>query len=693
MQPIAIVRSAALSALGGTLGEAVESIRLDRPSVRPPQALEQSTASRAGAGEVDLGVEAARSDDRAERLLRRALQQLLGAEPASTLDEEASRVAVVVGTTLGGMRHFGRALRCDMEGDANGAFDSFIKGPAGAVLRDALSELPIRGPSITISCACASALSAIAHGCALLNAGDADVAIVGGYDPISEFVYGGFSALQLVASDELSPFAPDRAGMKLGEGCALFLLRRSADANRRGERVIATIEAIGESSDAHHLTQPHPDGRGAAAALESATRRNLPDLLLAHGTGTPGNDGAEYAAYRAVFGQRLSVVPVAALKSRLGHPLGAAGALELSVALACADTGMLPSGAGRAPDTASFPDLDLLRGAPRAGSPQRITVLAAGFGGANAALTVRRNDAAAGVTPPRGAMPSTSIVGWGSINGGGRGVEGLLRLRDGASPLVDEALLATLLDRARSRRLALLPRLVLAAARDLCDSIGLAPSELRETPVLVATWHGAADFTDRYYRDLIQAGIDLANPLLFAESVPNIGSGHLSLGLGITAPSASVIGTRTAGFEALALARARLRSGGWRRALVVAADESHATIDSVLSKCTRQRVAAHAGAVAMLLEAREPTTSLFPTLHQVAPAKGRISGLSSHSPIDVARIDPQPGETGLPELGAATGPATLALAIESARLREGVVGSCDPSGMVWSVQFGAPGPR
>lgn len=675
---IAIVRSAALSALGRDLPEMATAIAEGRCGVRSPAALEQATRSTAGAGEVELGASVAGSADRAEILLRKALASLLGDDPSATLGVPPERVAVVVGTTLAGMRHCGQALRRETAGDVDGAFASYVAMPAGAVLRRALGDLPVGGPCITVSCACASALSAIAHGCGLLEAGDADAAIVGGYDPIAEFVFAGFSALQLVAAGPLSPFAPDREGMKLGEGCALFLLRRRPDAMARGELPLATIEAIGESSDAHHLTQPHPDGAGAAAALRGALGDVPPDLLLAHATGTPGNDGAEYAAYRTALGERLPAVPVVALKSRLGHPLGAAGALELAIAIECAGRGVVPSGTGRPPDVAAFPGLDLVHGPTRPGRPRRITALAAGFGGANVAITVERDAPAARRAEAAAGPRSMRAIAWGAVSGGGRGVDGLRRLADGGPAAVDEATLAPLLDRARTRRLALLPRLLLAAVRDLLDTSGLTAADLRDTPVLAATWHGAADFTDRYYRDLIAQGIDLANPVLFAESVPNVGSGHLSLGLGITAASASVIGTRTAGFEAMALARARILAGRWTRALVVAGEETLPTLATVLSRCAGEPVAPAAGAVAVLLEGADSDGI------EVRP--GLPTGaLGSGSPFDRA-VGPVPdGCPRLPELGAATGPATLMVAIGSVPVP---VASVDSSGVAWNVRTG-----
>lgn len=189
---VAIVASAASGALGCTLAELVEAIRGDGRGVRSPIALEQAPQVNRGAGEVPLAF--AEGDDafRAERLLRSTIDSLLSSAVGFPMSPDPSRNAVVVGTTVGGMRHCGNAMRSQRAGDEVGAMRSFCRVPASTVLRRALRGLPVHGSCITISCACASALSAIAHGSELLRSRAADAVIAGGYDPISEFVYGGF---------------------------------------------------------------------------------------------------------------------------------------------------------------------------------------------------------------------------------------------------------------------------------------------------------------------------------------------------------------------------------------------------------------------------------------------------------------------------------------------------------------------
>lgn len=690
MTPVAIVRMAAIGAPGASLAAMVPALLAPPTALPEGAALEQRPNPAKGAGEAPIGPG---QPDRAEHLLGLCLAQLRCPTHGLWQGEAPERCAMVLGTTLAGMRHCGQALRWQAKGDESRALDEFALVPAGAVMRRALGDAPAPAIAITLSCACASSLSAVAHACWLLHAGRADLAVAGGYDPISEFSYGGFTALQLVAPGAPRPFAADRDGMKVGEGCALLVLQRLEDALAQRREVIAVIEAIGESSDAHHLTLPHPEGDGAARALAVATGGHAPDLIMAHGTGTEANDAAEYRAYARTLGERLSCVRVCALKGRLGHPLGAAGALELTIALGALRAGGLPGSGGHAPDAQAFEHLRLARAADPTDAIESIAVLAAGFGGANVAASVRVggacNDRAAPGAEAGRATHASAIQAFGAVNDWGRGAASLEACVSGAAPGSCEQVMAPLLDRARTRRLALLPRLMIAAVRDLCDTHGIAADELASVPMLAATWHGAADFTERYYRDLLASGIDLANPMLFAESVPNIGSAHLSLTFSSVAASASVVGTRTAGLEALHLASSRIASGQWSRALVVAADESHPIVDATLSHCHGTPVASRCGAVALLL-ARGETPAPRQEL-RVECAAGRWAAdercFVSASPCDDGAARASVQRIALPEMGASAAPAILAL-LASRGVGDGVRVACrDPYQGLWSARL------
>lgn len=369
----------------------------------------------------------------------------------------------------------------------------------------------------------------------------------------------------------------------------------------------------------------------------------------------------------------------------------------------------MPAGVGRPVDRAAFPALDLIHGAKRERAPRRVTALAAGFGGANAAVTVAR-----GTTGEAPEHPSCRAVvrGVGAVTAAGCGVAGLrAREAEAAGSTIDEVL-APLLDRGRTRRLALLPRLMLAATRDLVNSLPPEHRDLRDVPLLAATWHGAAEFTEQYYRDLLESGIDLANPMLFAESVPNIGSAHVSLEFGITAASASVVGARTAGLQAIALATSRVRAGQWQRALVVAGDERHPIVDRVLGRHARTTVTSCAGAVALLIERAseaDPSPSIHaglasssgPASPSSPAAAGRVGTsamarrVTSTSPCDLALREDGCLPLDVPELGSASALAVLAHVL-SASPAMASQDTCsvecgDPCGPCWTIRVAGSG--
>lgn len=707
---IAITRISICSSLGTSLEETVDGLRHGRVGIHTPADLEQRPAFDSGAGEAPLPADF-RGAWRAELMLRRSVQEALTESDRSEIATAGERWGVVIGTTLAGMRHCGLGMRADEAGDPEQADAHFARTCAASVLAHAMRGVGVSGPAITVSCACASALTAVAHACSMLEARTVDAVIAGGYDPIAEFAYGGFSALQLVARGALSPFAHEREGMKLGEGAAIFVLRRLDDCRSPGLRasVRAVIVGTGESSDAHHLTQPHPAGAGAARALIAVRAKDAkPDLVIAHATGTPGNDGAEYLAYREAFGDQLPAVPVVALKSRFGHPLGAAGVLELASVIGCAESGFVPTTAGRGRDAEAFPDLQLLEGDAKPGRPRDIVALSAGFGGANAAIRITRDGTVDAAPIERTNRPAClRIREAGAVTIAGRGAAALRELRgEGCDwSAFSEETLAPLLDRSRTRRLSLLARLMIGAVRDLVEVGGLSADDLRHTPLVAANWCGAADFTERYYRDLVRSGIDLANPMLFAESVPNIGSAQCSLAFGIEAPSMSLIGQRTAALEALHLVSARVANGQWDRAIIVAAEESHPIVERTLSRCAPGPVALRSAAIALLVERAEgspsawgdievtvgrsaPLDSAVATTQVLEALRGPgVASVTSGSPFDQcaaqsAGFSVDGGIDALPEMGAAT---PLALLLRSAGRRVNVV-SVDPHGSCWGMR-------
>ena len=246
----------------------------------------------------------------------------------------ASRVGVVVASSTGGLAASERAYGAD----SLPADYSFEHSHAFYALVEVLRGLTgARGPGYVVSTACSSGNKVFGSAQRLISSGVVDAVLVGGIDTLCQITVRGFHSLGILSSRPCRPFAGDRDGTSIGEGGALFLVERAGDAAVR-------LCGVGECSDAHHMTQPAPDGSGAAAAMrfalaDAGLEPSQIDHVNAHGTGTPLNDIAEARAIDAVLGRN---VPVVSTKGATGHMLGAAAAIEALFAIAAIVRGQLP---------------------------------------------------------------------------------------------------------------------------------------------------------------------------------------------------------------------------------------------------------------------------------------------------------------------------------------------------------------
>lgn len=265
-----------------------------------------------------------------------------------------------------------------------------LNNPGDAVAR----SLAVEGRVLTISSACSSAALGIAAGFDALRRGEVDIAVTGAADSLCLLTYAGFNSLRAVDPRPCRPFRGHREGLSLGEGAGVLVLERAGDARRRGARPLARLLAYGASCDAHHMTSPHPQGRGAASAISAALARaglaaERIDHYNAHGTGTPLNDLSEWKGLSTALGERAGAVPVSAVKASVGHLLGTSGAIEAVATVLALRHRQAPPTAG---DGAVDPEtpVELVRGRPRE-LPAGAVALSASFafGGANAVLVLQ----------------------------------------------------------------------------------------------------------------------------------------------------------------------------------------------------------------------------------------------------------------------------------------------------------------
>ncbi len=326
---------------------------------------------------------------RNNRLAWLALQQdgMLDAVGEARERYGADRVAVVLGTSTASIGATEEAYERLQEGGA--AFPRDVARPQvhpphslGGFVQAALD---LRGPCVTVATACSSSAKVFAQASRLIEADLADAALVGGVDTLCGSVLFGFNSLELVAGDPCRPFDAARDGLSLGEAGGFALLERvDADASD------LQLRGYGESSDAHHMSAPHPEGLGASLAMRDALARagigpGEVGYLNLHGTATPANDAVEARAVAALFPDSLHA---SSTKGWTGHTLGAAGIVESVFALLALERGLLPGILNsRTPDPDNGPQI-------RFGNAQRDIRYTMnnsfGFGGNNCSLVFGR---------------------------------------------------------------------------------------------------------------------------------------------------------------------------------------------------------------------------------------------------------------------------------------------------------------
>jgi 3-oxoacyl-[acyl-carrier-protein] synthase II len=342
--------------------------------------------------ETVAGLPASRRRSRADRLAMAAATEAL--TDAGLHGEERAAAALVIGAVGGGM----------FEGE-EWYWEETRSGRPSPKIRALRSILPyshaetlgwrlgLSGPKETLVMACASGGASIALGADLIREGAAPAALVGGVDAFTRICFMGFNSLKLLDPEPCRPFDRDRRGMSIGEAAAFLVLEDAERCRRRGGRAYAELAGAGMSTDAHHVTAPHPEGEGMIQAMRQALEaaRTAPGeigYVNAHGTGTPQNDRIEARALSRVFGEGRLLV--SSTKSMIGHTMAAAGSVE-------AVATVLALGHGLVPPTANLRSVDPevpFDCVPLTARPAELGAALSnsfGFGGQNVSLVFRRS--------------------------------------------------------------------------------------------------------------------------------------------------------------------------------------------------------------------------------------------------------------------------------------------------------------
>lgn len=317
-----------------------------------------------------------------------------------SLPYKPDRVGVIIGTGIGGIGTIEHEHRSMLQGGPRRVSPFMVPKlmPNGAASAVSMKH-GLKGPSFAPTSACASGGHSIGEAVRILRSGWADAMLAGGTEaaltPLAMAAFARMGALS-TRNDEPEkasrPFDANRDGFVFGEGAGILILETREAAEKRGAEPLAVLAGYGATSDAHHVTQPDPEGRGAAAAMEAAMadagiEPGSIDYVNAHGTSTPYNDRVETIAIKRALGNEAKRIPVSSTKSQTGHLLGAAGAVEAAVCALTIRNGVIPATINL---TDADPDCDLDY-VPRDVRREKVQVAVSnsfGFGGQNACLVL-----------------------------------------------------------------------------------------------------------------------------------------------------------------------------------------------------------------------------------------------------------------------------------------------------------------
>jgi 3-oxoacyl-[acyl-carrier-protein] synthase II len=398
-----------VSPVGNDREAAWQALRSGRSGIAPVKRFDASALETRFAGEVRefdptvaMGRKEARRADRYTQLAVAAAREALAQSGLPVTDGNADRVGAIVGSGMGGIATLEEGMTALLQHGPSRIspffMPMFLPNMASGVVA---MTFGLKGPNVATVSACATSGHAIGEAAETIRRGAADAMVAAGTEAaVTSLSIAGFNAMGALSkrNDDPArasrPFDLGRDGFVIAEGAAALVLESLAHAQARGATILGEVAGYGSTNDANHYTQPAPGGAGAAKAMLAAladaglTAANI-DYVNAHGTSTPVNERFETQSLKSVFGERAYAVPISSTKSMTGHLLGAAGALEASIALLAIRDGVIPPTINQeTPDPEC--DLDYVPNVARAATLRHVMSNSMGFGGHNASLILSR---------------------------------------------------------------------------------------------------------------------------------------------------------------------------------------------------------------------------------------------------------------------------------------------------------------
>ncbi|MBV6400539.1 MAG: 3-oxoacyl-[acyl-carrier-protein] synthase 2 [Anaerolineales bacterium] len=409
MEKVVITGMGTVNPLGLSVGETWRNLINGVSGVAPITLFDSTAHNVHFAAEVKnfkpenyMDAKEARRRDRFEQLAAAAVKEALQDSGLTINEENAGRIGVVLSSAIGGILSLEEAVVTNMKEGPRRISPFLIpmlmaNGAAG----HAAIDYHIKGPSMSVASACASGSDGIGMAFLMLRAGMVDAVLAGASEAtICSVGVGAFDRVGAMSrrggdySMTPQPFDKNRDGLVMGEGAAALVLETESHAKARGATIYAELAGYGATADAYHITAPHEQGVGGAAAVRMALHSagaNVEEVgyINAHGTGTPLNDKSETRVVKSAFGDLAYKIPISSTKSMTGHMLGSTGAVEAIFCVQAIREGILPPTIHyETPD----PDCDLDY-IPNQAREKKISFAisnAFGFGGHNAVLAIRK---------------------------------------------------------------------------------------------------------------------------------------------------------------------------------------------------------------------------------------------------------------------------------------------------------------
>jgi 3-oxoacyl-[acyl-carrier-protein] synthase I len=393
MRPLVLSRFSLVTSLGIGAAATATALRQGRSGLAPNHVAAALATYVGAVAEVEdrsLTGEDARFDCRNNRLAAMALEADGFSDAVAAARERygADRIGVFVGTSTAGILQTEMAYhRRDERGRLPADFDYARTHNIYSLADFVRTRLGLAGPAHAVSSACATTAKVFANAARMIAAGVCDAAVVGGADSLCGTTLYGFHSLEVMSEEPCRPFDAERRGISIGEGAGFALLERPS---APGDEEQVLLLGVGESSDAYHMSSPHPEGVGARLAMEralaaAALAPRAIDYINLHGTATLVGDAAEDRAVTELFGR---ATPCSSTKGYIGHTLGASGVIEALFSALSIRHGVLYGSAHTRRVDPNFTSRYLLETTPA--RVDRVISNSFGFGGANCSLVLVR---------------------------------------------------------------------------------------------------------------------------------------------------------------------------------------------------------------------------------------------------------------------------------------------------------------